>query len=162
MNKLREILQTYSEDIIRIFAVKSTQINSNENFIEQFISMTDEKIKRIEKLLPIKTESEYKIKTHKNLIMSNSNIYTESYQILGTDNNILYAKYSKQALPKEVFPNLKLYDSEYSLKQTRYFDKNSNINFISDKDLAYIELQPLIDRSSSNFDFIEKLIEILN
>ena len=162
MNKLREILQTHSEDIIRIFAVKSTQINSNENFIDQFISMTEDKIKDLEKLLPIKTESEYKIKIHKNLIMANSDIYTESYQILGTDNCILYTKYSKQALPREVFPNLKLYDSEYSFKQTRYFDKKININFILDKNLSYIELQPSIDRTSSNFDFIEKLIEILN
>jgi hypothetical protein len=162
MNKLREILQTHSEDIIRIFAVKSTQLNLNDNFIEQFISITEDKIKILEKLLPNKIESEYQVKTHKDLIMSNSDIYKESYQILGADNCILYTKYSKQEFPKEVFPNLKLYDSEYSQKQTKYSNVNSNINFISNKDLSYIELQPPIENSSTNFNFIEHLIEIFN
>jgi hypothetical protein len=161
MNKLREILQTYKDDIIRIFAIKSTQININDNFIEEFKSLSDDKIKKIEALFKHKSLSEKKIEIHKNLIRSDTDIYKESYKVLNVDKNIVFMTYSKQYFPKETFPNLKTYDSEYILKQTIYSNKDSNINFISEKDSAYIEIKNSLEISNLEIDSIENVINII-
>jgi len=173
MDTLRKILQTSQNDIIRIFAINSTKIDIDDIFLEEFKTITKEKIQNLEKLLPNKIISEYSIKIHKDLIKSNQNliksnqdIYTETYEIKGLDKEsykdivLLYMKYSKQNTPLECFPNLKSYDDEYILHQTTYSNNNSSIQFILNQNLSFIEIKQ--NKLNLDLNLIKQLLDNFN
>ena len=168
MDTLRKFLQTSQNDIIRIFAINSisTKIDIDDNFLEEFKTIAKEKIQNLEKLLPNKIISEYSIKTHKDLIKSNQDIYTESYLIEKIDKDsykdidLLYMKYSKQNISPECFPNLKSYDDQYILHQTTYSNNNSSIQFILNQNLSFIEIKQ--NKLNLDLNLIKQLLDNFN